>query len=45
LAAVFWIVLSGTVFGRHVRAIGDNEFAGHYTSAQMYQQFTVSAQQ
>ena len=28
LAAVFWIVLSRTVFGRHVRAIGDNELAG-----------------
>jgi ribose transport system permease protein len=31
LAAVFWIVLSRTVFGRHVRAIGDNELAGRYT--------------
>lgn len=30
-AAVFWIVLSRTVFGRHVRAIGDNELAGRYT--------------
>jgi len=31
LTAVFWIVLSSTVFGRHVRAIGDNELAGLYT--------------
>ena len=31
LTAVFWIVLSRTVFGRHVRAIGDNELAGRYT--------------
>jgi ribose transport system permease protein len=31
LAAIFWIVLSRTVFGRHVRAIGDNELAGRYT--------------
>jgi ribose transport system permease protein len=31
LAGVFWLVLSKTVFGRHVRAIGDNEVAGRYT--------------
>jgi ribose transport system permease protein len=31
LAAVFWLVLDRTVFGRHVRAIGDNEKAGRYT--------------
>jgi ribose transport system permease protein len=31
LAAVFWVVQSRTVFGRHVRAIGDNELAGRYT--------------
>jgi ribose transport system permease protein len=31
LAAIFWVVLSRTVFGRHVRAIGDNEKAGLYT--------------
>ena len=31
LAVMFWIVLSRTVFGRHVRAIGDNELAGRYT--------------
>lgn len=30
LAAIFWVVLSRTVFGRYVRAIGDNEKAGHY---------------
>jgi len=30
LASVFWIVLSRTVFGRHVRAIGDNETAAEY---------------
>lgn len=29
-AAAFWIVLSRTVFGRYVRAIGDNELAGRY---------------
>lgn len=31
LAAGFWVYLSKTVFGRHVRAIGDNEQAGRYT--------------
>jgi ribose transport system permease protein len=30
LAAVFWIVLTRTVFGRYVRAIGDNEKAAEY---------------
>jgi len=29
-AAAFWLVLSRTVFGRYVRAIGDNELAAHY---------------
>jgi len=29
-AAVFWVVLVRTVFGRHVRAIGDNERAAEY---------------
>jgi ribose transport system permease protein len=29
-AAVFWVVLARTVFGRHVRAIGDNETAAKY---------------
>jgi ribose transport system permease protein len=29
-AALFWIVLSQTVFGRHVRAVGDNEKAAEY---------------
>ena len=31
LAVVFWVVLERTVFGRYVRAIGDNEKAGMYT--------------
>jgi ribose transport system permease protein len=31
LTMIFWIVLDRTVFGRHVRAIGDNEKAGRYT--------------
>jgi ribose transport system permease protein len=31
LAVVFWIVLERTVFGRYVRAIGDNEKASKYT--------------
>jgi ribose transport system permease protein len=31
LAGVFWILLGRTVFGRQVRAIGDNETAGRYT--------------
>jgi ribose transport system permease protein len=31
LAAIFWIVLSRTVFGRYVRAVGDNEKAGLYS--------------
>jgi len=29
-AAIFWVVLARTVFGRHVRAIGDNEKAAEY---------------
>jgi ribose transport system permease protein len=29
-AAVFWLLLARTVFGRHVRAIGDNERAAEY---------------
>jgi len=29
-AAMFWVVLARTVFGRHVRAIGDNEKAAKY---------------
>ncbi len=31
LAGVFWVVLAKTVFGRYVRAVGDNEKAGRYT--------------
>jgi ribose/xylose/arabinose/galactoside ABC-type transport system permease subunit len=31
LAILFWILLNRTVFGRHVRAIGDNETAARYT--------------
>jgi ribose transport system permease protein len=31
LAAAFGLVLARTVFGRYVRAIGDNERAAHYT--------------
>ncbi|HZS55721.1 MAG TPA: ABC transporter permease [Bryobacteraceae bacterium] len=30
LAVLFWILLDRTVFGRHVRAIGDNETAARY---------------
>ena len=30
LAAVFWVLLTRTVFGRHVRAIGDNQKAADY---------------
>ncbi len=30
LALIFGIVLRRTVFGRHVRAVGDNESAAHY---------------
>ncbi|SPE41451.1 Ribose transport system permease protein RbsC [Candidatus Sulfopaludibacter sp. SbA3] len=29
-AAIFWVVLARTVFGRHVRAVGDNETAAQY---------------
>jgi ribose transport system permease protein len=29
-AAIFWAVLARTVFGRHVRAVGDNEIAAEY---------------
>src|SRR5215472_17278386 len=31
MAAVFWLVLDHTVFGRYVRAVGDNEKAARYT--------------
>jgi ribose/xylose/arabinose/galactoside ABC-type transport system permease subunit len=31
LAAIFWTVLERTVFGRYVRAVGDNEKASKYT--------------
>lgn len=31
LSVVFWLVLAYTVFGRHVRAIGDNERAARYS--------------
>ena len=31
LSAMFWLVLAYTVFGRHVRAIGDNERAARYS--------------
>ena len=31
LAVVFWIILERTVFGRYVRAVGDNEIASLYT--------------
>lgn len=31
LAVIFWIILDRTVFGRYVRAIGDNEKAGRYS--------------
>ena len=31
LAILFWFMLERTVFGRYVRAIGDNEKAGRYT--------------
>lgn len=31
LAIIFWLALERTVFGRYVRAIGDNEKAGRYT--------------
>jgi ribose transport system permease protein len=30
LAVLFWVLLGRTVFGRHVRAIGDNETAARY---------------
>jgi ribose transport system permease protein len=29
-AATFWVLLDRTVFGRHVRAVGDNEKAAEY---------------
>jgi ribose transport system permease protein len=29
-AAIFWVILSRTLFGRHVRAVGDNEKAAEY---------------
>jgi ribose transport system permease protein len=31
LAVIFWVVLERTVFGRYVRAIGDNERAARYS--------------
>jgi ribose transport system permease protein len=30
ISSVFWVLLSRTLFGRHVRAIGDNEKASRY---------------
>jgi ribose transport system permease protein len=30
LAVVFWLILQRTVFGRNVRAVGDNELAARY---------------
>ena len=30
-AALFWLILERTVFGRYIRAVGDNEKAAHYT--------------
>jgi ribose transport system permease protein len=30
LAAIFWVMLQRSVFGRHVRAVGDNETAARY---------------
>lgn len=30
LAVIFWVVLERSVFGRHVRAVGDNETAAKY---------------
>ncbi len=30
LSVIFWVLLDRTVFGRHVRAIGDNETAARY---------------
>jgi ribose transport system permease protein len=35
LAVVFWILLGRTVFGRHVRAVGDNETAARYAGLPM----------
>jgi ribose transport system permease protein len=35
LAILFWILLGRTVFGRHVRAIGDNETAARYAGLPM----------
>lgn len=31
LSAIFWLVLTRTIFGRYVRAVGDNEQAARYT--------------
>jgi ribose transport system permease protein len=31
MAAVFWVLLDRTVFGRYVRAVGDNQRAARYT--------------
>ena len=31
MAGIFWLVLDRTVFGRYVRAVGDNEKAARYT--------------
>jgi ribose transport system permease protein len=36
-AAVFWVLLSKTVFGRHVRAIGDNPTAALYAGLPILQ--------
>ncbi len=30
LGAIFWVILERSVFGRHVKAVGDNEMAARY---------------
>jgi ribose transport system permease protein len=41
LAVVFWIILERTVFGRYVRAVGDNEVASLYTGLPIRKTKTV----
>lgn len=41
LAVVFWILLGRTVFGRHVRAVGDNETAARYAGLPMRRVKTI----
>ena len=41
LGFLFWFILARTVFGRQVRAIGDNELAAHYAGLPIHKVKTI----